>query len=263
VKRIFIIFVIAFVINNSWAYAQDLDELNHFKYAVVSTLFYENMAVDIYSISGNVRKHFLDKGFRVVSETKRYWPDGLFENPCLGIYCEISPSNGLFSKYKVEIEMKDCNGRVLYSGVGKGVGETETDAYHYATQRALEAFDKWEYHYQPGSEIQLKEQLARNKIEGLYDAIGIAGVLKIEISVRDRKVEARVVNSSNKKYENGQLLALFTESSLSNNLFNVEWRPDNKDSYMTMANLEQEGGRLTIELKENNEKKQLVFRKIE
>lgn len=261
-KRLLIIFVISFVIHNSWAYAQELDELNHFKYAVVSTLFYENMAVDIFSISGNVRKHFLDKGFRVVSETKRYWPDELFENPCLGIYCDISPTNGLFSKYKVEIEMKDCNGRVLYSGMGKGVGETETDAYHYATERAMEAFDNWEYSYEPGSEIQLEEKLARNKIEGLYDAIGTSEALKIEIITSNSKIEARVINSSDKKYKNGQLLASFAESSLSNNLYNVQWMPDNKGSYMTLASFEQEGRRLTIELKEGSEKK-LVFRKIE
>ena len=243
--------------------AQELDELNHFKYAIVETLFYENMAVDIYSISGNVRKHFLDKGIRVVSESKRYWPDELFGNPCLGIYCNISPSTGLFSKYKVEIEMKDCNGKVLYSDMGKGVGETGTEAYQNATERALAAFDDLVYQYEPGNTIQLEEQLTRNRIEGLYDAIGGSSALKIEISVKDGKIEARIVYSSDKKYQNGQLLASFTESSLSNNLYNVEWMPDDKDSYITLASLENEGGRLTIELKEENEKKQLVFRKIE
>ncbi len=262
-KQLFINFVFFFVFTTSLVNAQELDELNHFKYAIVGTLFYEDMAVDIYSISGNVRKHFLDKGFRVVSETKRYWPDELFGNPCLGIYCNISPTTGLFSKYKVEIEMKDCNGNVLYSGMGKGVGETETEAYHVATESALAAFDKLEYKYEPGNTIRLEEQLIRNKIEGLYDAIGISTALKIEISVKGSQIEARIVYSGDKKYQSGQLLASFTESSLSNNLYNVEWIPGGKGSYMTLASLEKEGGRLTIELKEDNEKKQLVFRKIE
>ena len=244
--------------------AQDLDELNRFKYAIVETLFYEDMEVDKYSISGNVRKHFLEKGYTVVTETKRYWPEELFKNPCMGLYVDITASSGFFTKYKVLIEMKDCNDRVLYSKLGKGTGETETDAYRMATDWALHDFDNWQYQYTPGKTVELKEELTNKKIEGLYDALGSWSGLKIRISTEtNQKIEARVVVSGDNKYKKGQILAVFKRSSLDENLFNVTWLPGNEGTYETLASLEEEGGRLTVEIKEKGQTKQLVFRKIE
>ncbi len=251
------------VLGTSVGKAQELEELNYFKYAIVETLFYDNLEVDKYSISGNVRKHFLEKGYTVVSETKRYWPDELFKNPCMGLYCHITSTAGIFAKYKVFIEMKDCNGGLIYSGVGKGVGETEVEAYGIATNRALEAFDTWNYQYIPGKMIKMKEELTNRRIEGFYDAVGTSKGLQIQIKATTNRIEARVIRSGDKKYKEGQLLAVFEPSSLNENLFNVSWLPENDNTYKTLGSLEEESGRLIIELEEKGQTKQLVFRKIE
>lgn len=255
--------VFLLVLGTSGVKAQDLEALNYFKYAIVETLFYDNLEVDKYSISGNVRKHFLEKGYVVVSETKRYWPDELFKNPCMGLYCHITSTAGLFAKYKVFIEMKDCNGRLIYSGVGKGVGETEPEAYGIATDRALEAFDAWNYQYIQGKMVKMREEFTNIKIEGFYDAVGASEGLKIQIKATVSRIEARVIRSNDKKYKEGQLLAVLERSSLNENLFKVLWLPEHDNTYKTLGSFEEESGRLIIELKEKGQTQQLVFRKIE
>lgn len=241
-----------------------LDSLNYFKYAIVKTLFYDdNTVVDKYSISGNVRKHFIDKGFRVVTETKRYWPEELFKNPCMAVYCDIQTSSGMFTKYKVLIKMKDCNGHLIYSTLGKGTGDTEKDAYKMATERALYDFDKWEYHYIPGKTVRLREKLVKKKLDGLYEALGEYEGLKIEISSDSVRSTALILQPGIGKWKEGEVLATFKSSSLSKNLYNVQWMPGSPGSYETLASLAEDAGRLTVELKENGQTKQIVFRKIE
>ncbi len=244
------------------AQKEDLSALNQFKYAVVQTLYDENLEVDKYGITSNVRRHFIEKGFTTVTETKRYWPEELYNDPCVGVYCFITAQSGVFSKYKVLIEMKDCNGRVMYSHLGKGVGESEQEAFLVATERALAAFDKWHYEYKPGATLTLKENEVDRKLTGIYEAFGEDAGLRIVVVSEKDQLEARIEQSGLKKYKSGTLLAIFRQSSLGENLYNVTWLPQEKNSYETFANFEVEDGRLIVELKEKGGRKQLVFRKL-
>ncbi len=265
-KQVLIVSLLVLMLTSTEGRAQNekLDSLNYFKYVVVETLFYDNnMVVDKYSISGNVRKHFLEKGFTVLTETKRYWPEELFENPCLALYCDIEPTSGMFTKYKVLIKLSDCNGRLIYSMFGKGSGDTETEAYKMAADRAFYQFDKWDYHYTSGNTIKLVEKRANKKLAGFYESIGEQSGLKIEIVPVNDFLEARVIHSENRKFKEGRLLATFRSSTLGGNLYIVNWVPETKESYETLANYEKESGRLSIELKEKNQTKKIVFRKIE
>ncbi len=246
------------------AQKENLDSLNYFKYVVVKTLFYDdNMVVDKYSISGNVRKHFLEKGFIVVTETKRYWPKELFENPCMALYCDIQHSAGMFTKYKVLIKLTDCNGKLIYSTLGKGTGDTETEAYKDATDRALYHFDKWDYHYMPGKTIQSEERHTEAEIAGMFESMGEQSSIKIEISPVNDHAEARVIQSQNKAFKKDQLLATFRSSTLGENLYIVKWMPESKTSYETVASYDKGAGSITVELKENGQTKKIVFRKME
>lgn len=243
------------------ARAQDLDALNQFKYAVVQTLYYENMEPDKYAISSNVRKHFIEKGFTTVTETKRYWPEELYNNPCMAVYCYISAQSGVFSKYKVLIEMKDCNGKVLYRRLGKGTGETSADAFKEATEMALSKFDKFDYKYEPG-EVVVKEAGPSSKgIEGLYKATGQDKGLNIELTMENEAFKAIVTQSNSDKYRKGQVLAVFRASSLGENLYNVTWLPEDKKHYETYASYDKEAASLTVELKDEKGRRKLVFRK--
>ena len=243
------------------AQGQDLTVLNRFKYAVVQTLFYENMEVDKFGISSNVRKHFIEKGFTVLTETKRYWPEELYNNPCLAVYCYINTEAGIFSKYKVLIEIKDCNGNVLYSRLGKGVGETETEAFKVATESALSKFDKFDYKYEPG-EVVVKEAGPSSKgIGGLYKATGQDKGLNIEITMENGAFKAIVTQSNSDLYRKGQVLAVFRASSLGENLYNVTWLPEDKKHYETYASYNEDAASLTVELKGEKGRRKLVFRK--
>jgi hypothetical protein len=244
--------------------AQDINQLNNFKYVVVETLVDDDMDVDKYQISSMVRRSFIEKGFVVINENKQSWPSELFNDPCLGLYCDIALHAGLMAKYRVELEFTDCNKEIRYAKMGKANGETDKEAFQNAAKAALKEVDRFPYVFNGGIAIEKKsgENYTANPLLGLFESTGEDEGLTILITQVEDSYEAKVESSDLKEYKNGRLVGRFTESTIAENIYNVEWISVKNESFSTIAKLE-EGFRLVVELNRKGEEKVLVFRKMQ
>lgn len=244
--------------------AQEIEGLNNFKYVVVETLIDPDMTVDKYLISARVRKSFIDKGFTVVNENKQSWPSELFNDPCLGLYCNIEPRAGMMTKYRVDLLLSDCNQEEVYSFRGKGNGATSKEAFQNATEEALDELEPYEYRYMAREPIKKKSTVATysSPLVGWFESTGMKDQVTLAIVATEDSFEARVHSSGSKRYKEGRMIGRFTESTIAENIYNVEWMGDEGQSFKTLAKLE-EGFRLVIELDQAGEEKVLVFRKVQ
>ena len=252
----FALFIVMLVTLGS-ANGQELPSLNAFKYAIVQTLTYENNQVDKYQISSNVRRHFTELGIEVVDENRYDWPKELADNPCLGFHCNITPDAKLLSKYKVAIQLIDCNHRTFYQKTGRGSGDTEAEAFFEATENAFRDIDRIKYAFEP--RMAIAKNTATLPIVGKF--INKKNSLLISIQPKNSAFQIKVLDHGSSGFTDGQVIGQATESTLGDDIFNLEWISELGKHYETVARLGKDGV-LLIEQKDGSEKGQVVFIKI-
>ena len=108
-KIVLVLFLIA---SNYLSYGQE-KSINNYKFIVVPDQFYFLKKKDEYKTSSLTKFLLKQNGFIVVLNSEQY-PKELRDNPCNGLNALVVDKSSMF-KIKVEIELRDCSNRLLYT----------------------------------------------------------------------------------------------------------------------------------------------------
>ncbi|GAA4805836.1 hypothetical protein [Litoribaculum gwangyangense] len=179
-KAKFLIIPIAFFIVTS-LFSQT--SLNNYKYVIVPKKFDFLKAQDQYQLNSLTKFLFEKYGFEAVMEGDDY-PEDLVLNRCLGLKSNVIKDSGLF-KTKLNIELKDCNDKVIYvSEVGESREKEYKTAYNLALRDVFESFASLNYKYEPSEKIV---------------SSGIKTIAKSEVSEEIQQLKQEIQQLKNEK----------------------------------------------------------------
>jgi hypothetical protein len=147
-----ILFLIAFIALSIFGNAQNVKNLNGYKYIYLPPLEYQNGRIDIYGISAEARGYFQEKGFGIITDISD--PSKLFkeiqDNPCIVLKCYIQhPAPNAMSN-TVTLSFYNCYNQLVYKTKGSGsMGMDISGDYRIATKKALREFRNNSYSYDP------------------------------------------------------------------------------------------------------------------
>ena len=107
-----IILVFFLIIYNLFVFGQE-KKVNNYKFIVVPDQFDFFKQKDEYKTSSLTKFLFKKNGFTVVLNSEQY-PKDLRDNPCSGLKALVLDKSSMF-KIKVILELRDCNGKLLYT----------------------------------------------------------------------------------------------------------------------------------------------------
>ncbi len=137
--------LLALVVVSS-AYSQS--GLNDYKYVIVPNKFDFLKEKDEYRLNSLAAFLFKKYGFVALKEGETY-PSDLDSNRCLALRSDVIKDSGLF-KTKLQVELKDCNDRIVYtSPVGQSREKEFKKAYVEALRNAFKSFESIGYTYTP------------------------------------------------------------------------------------------------------------------
>jgi hypothetical protein len=108
-KTVLVLFLIAY---NYFTFGQE-KSINNYKFIVVPDRFDFLKQKDEYKTSSLTKFLLKQNGFIVVLNSEQY-PKELRDNPCNGLNALVVDKSSVF-KVKVEIELRDCSNRLLYT----------------------------------------------------------------------------------------------------------------------------------------------------
>ena len=120
--------------------------LNGYKYVIVPKKFDFLKDANQYRMNELAQFLFEKYGFTAIMEGSDY-PDDLAINRCLALRSDVMKDAGLF-KTKLNVELKDCNDRVVYvSEVGESREKEYEKAYNEAIRGAFMSLESLNYQY--------------------------------------------------------------------------------------------------------------------
>ena len=255
--------------------AQEVDNLNGFKYAMVETMFYSDDRIDIHGISVMSRQRLLALGIIVVAENEESWTEELVNNPCLLVDFRITAKDRALGRQKVVLEGFDCNRRKAISLIGYGNAETYTKSYLIALDNVFEDLLAVGYAFDPVFTttvdqreverigIDLKEARKYldgsnlDPVEGIYQTQQDMGVKEILIRKSEDQsgpeYKAIVLQSTDEVWSSGEVKGYFTKSSIPN-VYDVLWSDEDKVEQETIGFIGQNGN-LSIEVEKPDKTK--------
>ncbi|MFY0713880.1 hypothetical protein J1D01_09405 [Seonamhaeicola sp. NFXS20] len=142
------IIITCFIISS--VYSQT--NLNEYKYVIVPNKFDFLREKDQYQMNSLAEFLFKKYGFNPIIEGEEY-PDDLTRNRCLALRSDVLKDKGMF-KTKLQVELKDCNDRVVYtSPTGESREKEYNKAYQEALRNAFKPFETMNYSYKPNENI--------------------------------------------------------------------------------------------------------------
>lgn len=131
----------------------NLETLNNYKYIIVP-LKYEFLSdADQYQINSLTKFLFNKYGYTAFLENDPF-PDDLRKNRCLALTSEVVKAKGGFLSTRLQIDLLDCNGKLVVSSkVGKTREKEFKVAYNLALRNAFETFQFYEYTYAANEEM--------------------------------------------------------------------------------------------------------------
>jgi hypothetical protein len=134
------------------SYAFSQTNLNDYKYIIVPDKFDFLKEKNQYQINGLAHFLFGKYGFNAIKEGGDY-PEDLRRNGCLALKSDVLKEQGMF-KTKLKVELKDCNGRVVYvAPIGESSEKEFKNAYNFALRNAFENLKDLNYSYKPNESI--------------------------------------------------------------------------------------------------------------
>jgi hypothetical protein len=119
------------LVSYTFSFAQE-----KYKYIIVPKKFEFFKEENKYNTSYITKSFFEKEGFQVFYDTD-YFPDELAKNRCLGLFVDAVKNNTMFS-VKINIEIKDCYNKVIYTSDQGSTREKDYDkAYPIAFRSAL------------------------------------------------------------------------------------------------------------------------------
>src|SRR5699024_349187 len=98
-KLLLVLAVIAITFGHERMYAQDISQVNDYKYVVIPVRFEFQDEANQYLLNSWLKHWFDQSGYTTLMETESY-PEDLAFNRCLALYVELkSASEGFFSTY--------------------------------------------------------------------------------------------------------------------------------------------------------------------
>ncbi|TDU34256.1 hypothetical protein BXY82_2919 [Gelidibacter sediminis] len=126
------------------------ENLNAYKYVIVPNSYSFLNGADQYQVNSLTKFLFEKYGFTALFAEDDY-PDDLTNNRCLGLFADVEKLSA-FLKTKLQVHLKDCNNKIVYSSVVGESREKEYEkAYHFALRDAFNSFQTLNYNYQPNT----------------------------------------------------------------------------------------------------------------
>lgn len=131
------------------------ESINNYKYVVIPTKYDFLKSEDQYQVNSLTKFLFNKYGFTAFMDNEQFSED-LNNNRCLALYADVVEHNA-FMKTKLQIDLKDCNNKLIQSSkIGETREKEYTKAYNLALRDAFETFQFSNYNYQPSQEILAK-----------------------------------------------------------------------------------------------------------
>ncbi|MBT8377004.1 MAG: hypothetical protein KJO22_09060, partial [Bacteroidia bacterium] len=136
--------------------------LNQYKYIVIPNQFDFLKGRDQFQINSLTKFLFNKNGFKALLDDDKF-PEDLFNDRCLAAYANVLKVKGGFLRTKLQIEIKDCYGEVLYvSEIGSTKEKLYEKAYNIAVRKAFESVNALGYNYKP-KESKPEKQVVKKK----------------------------------------------------------------------------------------------------
>ncbi|SFZ89282.1 hypothetical protein SAMN05428642_101115 [Flaviramulus basaltis] len=182
--KFFPIFIAFFIVTAVFSQSN----LNDYKYVIVPKKFDFLKEQDQYQLNSLAQFLFNKYGFEALFEGDDY-PEDLASNRCLGLRSDVIKDSGMF-KTKLNVELKDCNDRVVYtSEVGESREKEYKIAFNLALRDAFKSIEALNYKYEPSEEIM---SLANPKVAAKSEVAQEIQQLKQEIQNLKKEKEAEV-----------------------------------------------------------------------
>lgn len=132
--------------------------VNNYKYVIVPNQFSFFKTIDKYETSSLTNFLFNKYGFKAFLSSEKL-PEDLEQNGCLALKVNVKNNSGMFTTKNI-IELKDCNGKVVFtSKEGRSRKKQYKDAYHEAIRNAFRSIQELNYVYVPSmnEEVDVNE----------------------------------------------------------------------------------------------------------
>ncbi|UWX59230.1 hypothetical protein N0B40_12440 [Chryseobacterium oranimense] len=110
-------------------------KVSDYKYISIPQTF-KDFEKDSYGLDGVLIKTLKSKGYIAIQEGKDQWPAEIEKGSCSFATGNINNKSS-FLRNKVEVEFKDCNGKVLFSSKGDSSLKEYKEGYQDALNRSL------------------------------------------------------------------------------------------------------------------------------
>lgn len=263
-KMILIFFLTSFC--SVILFGQNREVLNGFKYAVVSSvIFNEDESRDSYGIESSSISSLQSLGIICLSsEDKSNWPKDALNEPCIVAYVFLN--NGKLPNSwncgSIRIRIRNCKDSVIYDAKEKSknaiCSTPYTCCYYKWAQASKKHFSKFTYKYNSSlnnlktefPEVELIDETEQSltayfdsnsidDIEGIYKSYQSdqLGYYKIGIKKYGSKYKAIIIESDLNYWKKGEVKAVFETSSMKG-FYSTKWYMSNKTSFETFALME-------------------------
>lgn len=131
------------------------ESINDYKYVIIPNQYSFLSEADQYQLNSLTKFLFNKYGYTAFMQDEDF-PEDLQYNKCLALYADVNKGNA-FLKIKIEIALKDCEGKVVIVSKEGGSREKEySKAYNLALREAFETFQNINYVYKPNDNILSK-----------------------------------------------------------------------------------------------------------
>ncbi|TBN01359.1 hypothetical protein EYD45_13210 [Hyunsoonleella flava] len=142
--KIIVSLITFLLVSNTFAQSN----LNQYKYVIVPNKFDFLKEENKYRLNELAQFLFEKHGFSALMEGSDY-PQDLTMDRCLALRSNVIKGTGMF-KTKLNVVLKDCNDRVVYtSEVGESREKEFKTAYNIALRAAFDSFKALNYKYEP------------------------------------------------------------------------------------------------------------------
>ncbi|MCX2762156.1 hypothetical protein [Aquimarina muelleri] len=158
-------------------------EINDFKYVVVPDNYTFFKGKDVYQINSLTKFLFNKYGFEAYMNGDDY-PEDLKINGCKALQADVKRKSGVFVT-KLTVELKDCNGRIVFtSSEGRSREKEFKPAYHEALREAFKDVEGLHYNYNGNKEksVRIKGQQEEGVVSEEMQAVALSSSIESTIS---------------------------------------------------------------------------------
>lgn len=131
------------------------ENVNAYKYVVVPNSFSFLNEPNQYQTNALTKFLFEKYGFNAIMAEDDF-PEDLNNNRCLALYADVEKHKA-FLNTKLQVHLKDCNNKVVFSSdIGQSREKEFDKVYSLALRDAFQSFETLNYSYQPNEKILAK-----------------------------------------------------------------------------------------------------------